>query len=118
MFHSLSNYRLSSSSDSEGHGERADKHHALHEVLSVIRRVQHGEAIQQNTDKDRAHHRAADVRPSRIENRVTNQKRGPPLEHHGRSGENFAAADARSREDAAKRAENTRNDISRDAIFL
>src|ERR1700733_15759570 len=82
MFHSLSNCRLSSSSDSEGHGERADKHHAFHEVLSVIGRVQHGEAVQQDADKDRAHHCAADVGTSRIENRVADQSRRHAVEQH------------------------------------
>ena len=53
--------------DSEGERQGSDEHRPLHEILRVIRDVQHREAVQNDPDEDRASHGADHVRAALVE---------------------------------------------------
>src|ERR1700677_4857551 len=66
--------RLSASADSECEGERADEDGALHEILGVVRHVQHRQSVEQDADEDRADDRAEHVRMAPVEHREADQR--------------------------------------------
>src|ERR1700689_4837482 len=66
--------RLSASADSERESERADEDGALHEILGVVRHVQHRQPVEQDADEDRAGDRAEHVRVAPVEDREADQR--------------------------------------------
>src|ERR1700683_2762570 len=65
--------RLSASADSECEGERADEDGALHEILGVVRHVQHRQPVQQDADEDGADDCAEHVGVAPVEHREADQ---------------------------------------------
>ena len=71
-----------------------DEHGALHEILRVIGGVEHGEAVEQHTDKHGADDRAEYVGPAKPEHGEADQRGGDGVHHQRRARGNVATADA------------------------